>query len=1349
MKNAVLYPLIAAISFGLSGVGTYLVRSLTRKPVETPTYSEPEEEPDIPYLPVEEEPGFSKMINKLMDTQEVQAASFSLVVSGSDFEDISLTLSDLDLDITGLLTGDIKSVKAKANLSLSYREIEEEIGFYVQNQSLYLSYQNTYFAFDMPMTISSLLSCLETFHFELPSLPEVTLPEAEEGDSSFLDSAMSILENVEEEETSYGYSYTLDLNNFLSELGLPIQISDAKIALLADKEYNLIGVNTLGDGIRIQDAYRIQIDSKQVSLSSVNTFQGLSQEEQSRYQDLTSTSTNLFTTIANLVDKKSFSADYEISLTSASESYDKQDFSGLIQADLSTIQEHPEKGKYEISILHSSLGQKRNEVYALYQDETIYLKLNNLIKGKIQNSTIDELLQKAAVEIESPDLSQAEDQINSFLSGTDFEKLMNGDLSLYRDMVSSAMLLPDGIKVEINGEFFGFTSGLITLELRDTTDELKNGFFFSVSNLPLHESLLSFSLNVKPQEVRLSLTEADLLDFDDYSCIIPLYDTIADLIDKKRFNSSYSFMLKDTDSTIYTGDGNLSADMRSLGTANEYGEYRLSLNTVLNGYSHSVDAVYQDHDIFVTLDTFFHQKMSDSEISSIVDVVSSHTETDSALFDEVNDALTYFKSEEGLLSDITAEIKETGSLSSLEEVLAFSIDEENNQVHLSLNLPYLFKNTAFKDRIGGMDLTLSLSSTRLVGIDIESLSFEGRELDFHLSLEEEFTSFRLSQEEVDTYVEITNLSQIIDGFYNLPTQLKEFSVNLEGSVYKQEDSTRNIYLEMTGDCQVNLNEKDSPDVGGTLSLFQPLITSETELRNSETTSDRVNHEIQFTYQGTHDEGATIAKYTAKDGDIVDEGKQNSMYLYMQNQDIYSIYDEVMALKDKESNLLYHYLSSYFDTATKVTTGMPLIDAFKNKDYGMLLNDFVKKIEFTENTVTLVVDSSLLNENDDSKQDETIIIKFDENNQIQSATITGVYQSYQIEAEIYLSTYDASKKPPLVYDEANKDNYIDVHGFSLLLSFLITTTEHHYFDLSGDLNLPVTLDILGRTWELTGVTTHIECYVRIVDGDVDVYLSFNNTTNKSITDKGFYATEFFITPDLTYTIRTRNVKGTKTAEFRKLTTDEITSNIAYYLMSYILNLDDMKVGISVGKIILANVYQAMYTDQASSQEVVMTHNYSSLVKKAVYKTTENDSGRFELVLHLNDFITIPMLKFSEDVTITINFDHGELTNFSLNAKLKAVSLIDIEATLTAERTTFSSMEREETAVEEKMKRYDQILTLASTTPEIVALENYEFDGKRTGESCNPILGKYKYYDNGAVHIFEYDDNNLKYFYGVTI
>ena len=204
------------------------------------------------------------------------------------------------------------------------------------------------------------------------------------------------------------------------------------------------------------------------------------------------------------------------------------------------------------------------------------------------------------------------------------------------------------------------------------------------------------------------------------------------------------------------------------------------------------------------------------------------------------------------------------------------------------------------------------------------------------------------------------------------------------------------------------------------------------------------------------------------------------------------------------------------------------------------------------------------------------------------------------------------------------------------------------------------------------------------------------------------------------------------------------------MSYILNLDDMKVGISVGKIILANVYQAMYTDQASSQEVVMTHNYSSLVKKAVYQTTENDSGRFDLVLHLKDFITIPMLEFSKDVTITINFDQfGELKNFSLNAKLKAVSLIDIEATLTAERTPFSSMEREETVVEEKMKRYDQILTLASTTPEIVALENYEFDGKRTAESCNKILGTFTYYDNGAVLTFEYKDDYLKYFYGVTI
>ena len=67
----------------------------------------------------------------------------------------------------------------------------------------------------------------------------------------------------------------------------------------------------------------------------------------------------------------------------------------------------------------------------------------------------------------------------------------------------------------------------------------------------------------------------------------------------------------------------------------------------------------------------------------------------------------------------------------------------------------------------------------------------------------------------------------------------------------------------------------------------------------------------------------------------------------------------------------------------------------------------------------------------------------------------------------------------------------------------------------------------------------------------------------------------------------------------------------------------------------------------------------------------------------------------------------------------------------------------------MKRYDQILTLASTNPEIVALENYEFDGKGTAESYNKILGTYTYCDNGEVHIFEYKDEYLKYFYGVTI
>ena len=83
MKHIILYPLISALTLSVSGVGSYLYQELSHKNNHTDT-SEPDDTDDDDFVPpIEEEPGFSKMINKLMATKEVKAKHASIVLSTS------------------------------------------------------------------------------------------------------------------------------------------------------------------------------------------------------------------------------------------------------------------------------------------------------------------------------------------------------------------------------------------------------------------------------------------------------------------------------------------------------------------------------------------------------------------------------------------------------------------------------------------------------------------------------------------------------------------------------------------------------------------------------------------------------------------------------------------------------------------------------------------------------------------------------------------------------------------------------------------------------------------------------------------------------------------------------------------------------------------------------------------------------------------------------------------------------------------------------------------------------------------------------------------------------------------
>ena len=1279
MKHIILYPLISALTLSVSGVGSYLYQELSHKNNHTDT-SEPDDTDDDDFVPpIEEEPGFSKMINKLMATKEVKAKHASIVLSTTGNDDIYLNLSNLDVDLSGVLSGDMSALKLNGTLNVKYRDINEELSVYYDTDMLYLDYAQKSFAFSAPNTIAGLTGILSKLNINVPSLPDFGNLDM----SEIMSGALGILDNVEEKKTENGYAYILDCNDFISSLNLPIEIKGAKLALYADSDYNFIGGATVDEGgININSSYSIKLDVGGIEVQDSSNYVGLSAEQKKNYTDLTSRTTNIATTLATLMDKKNFSADFNVDVSLEDNSIQKQTFQGTLQADLSTIVKDVSKGEFEVSLNHLNNGKQANSVYATYKDNNIYVALNNLVKGKIASSTINDLIPTVANELHSENLADVSTSLNEIIKGTDFEKLMNGDLSVYKNFIQNFEATTNGFALSINAKAFGLGDYVLKIVLDDTTNDLSNGFLLSIENFQYNNIKLSFSLNVRPQEsIHFRYTDEEFASFKDYCGIISIFNTVSKLADERKLNTAYTFNLQDlANKTNYLASGEISADVSNLSLDsgnNYYGDYRLTLATNLNGYDHSLDFAYQNHDLYLQLDSFFKQKISDSEVGAIYDLLNKDKEGTSEAFDGMNT----------VINSIVNEIKETYSLKILEDY--FTLDKENvdkNILRLDINLPLFFEGSTLGKNLSALSLYVNTDDDSITSLSCKGFKISNKyQLDFTMNLKDEFNDFRLSEEETKYYTEIDSASKVINGFLSLPTDLKQFSVNLSGDIeYKGEDGQYQDYLGLTGDAQVDLTKKESPDVGGTLHLLQ----QPDNMYDKET-----DHEIIYGYSGTHTDGMTLAKYTSKD--VGSNDKTGTTSLVMNNSDIFSIYDRVTALKDNKTNLLYRYLKGYFDTTEKVVTGLPLMDAIKNKDYTILLNDYIKEVTIKDKTVTLKLASSILNSEDKSDNIDNIIVTFDDNYKISKAEIDGYYNDYHLHAEINLGDYDVSLKPVIEYNDSNKQDFVDVHGFDTLLNCFITTTDHHFFDLSGSFNLDF----------ISSLGTHFNAYVSIVDSTVTAYLSFNKKGNTP-NDQEFYGVEFFVENEFVLSERTTtDKKKNKTVELIKLTPKEITDNIAYYLLSYILNIESF----TGGYIVLSQIFEAI-NKPSDKSSVSITHNYSSLIDEAIQEENEDGSGTFNLTCSLGKLLQLPVISFYDKGTnIGIGFDFNkELTSINASIKFKIANILTGTLTINAKRNSICSDEAEEKIMAEKMARYDTFLAAYHNDSEYVNLAEYHIN-----------------------------------------
>ena len=1354
MKHAILYPLVSVLAMGISGAGTYLIRNISsqnHKPTEKPETSTPMNS-EQPF----EEPGFSKMINKLMSTQEIISDKLTFTVSAPAIEDICLTVNNLDLDIGGAISGDMSSLKLNGDLNVRYSAIDENLNFYWQDNTIFLNYEGKYFSFNAPNTIAGVMPILDTIGIDVPSLGNSSSSGSDQSSSdssSIMNDAMSMLENVVETKTAIGYDYTLDLSSLVGSLGLPINVSGCQVVLSADSEYNLIGIKTKDDGILIDSSYTVKVETSGLLTNNSSSYQALSDSEKGRYTEMSTTTSNICTTIADLMNKKNFKADCNVFLKTKDNSIPEQRLHAFIQADLSTIKTDVSKGTYEVNVEHKNAAdQLLNSVYGLYHESNVYLKVNNLIKGKLSNKTIEDLLSIMSNETPSVDIDGITTKINSIISGTDFKALLAGDLSRYKEFISDFSMLNKGVEVVINANCFGLGDYLITLGVYDTLGD-GSSLGVSIKNLQLTNYILDVSLDVKAQDqVILSYSDDDLAKFKDYQGVMPIFNTISSLINSPRFNSSYTFMVTTSDSKEIHASGEINADMNSMvlnGETPYYGDYQVTVDTSINRYNHHVEADYLNHDLYLTLDSIFKQKISDTEIGAIISVIQDNTDMDSTAFDSMNQTLTYLQSSD-FINHLLGRVKDTYSLFSLEEII--SIDKDNfdpTKLIVDLNLPYIFENTVLADKISRMSLEIDTDAESITGINVSGLSFKGNTVDFTLNLENTFTDFALTDEEKSSYTEVNNLSKVIKGFFDLPTQLKQFSINLDGAVYS-EDATAETgekeLMGLTANAEVDITDKTQMKIAGQIDLNQPA---------DDKYAYKTDHQVLFQFDGGKNNGQTIAQYRAIDKNMQYDANDSTsgMHLLMKNSDIFSIYDKVMEFENHKTNAMYKYLGGFFDTAHNVATGMPLLDAFKNKDYSLLLNNYIKKVEFTDNKIYLELASSILDSSDNTDRKDIITIEFDDNYQLKSVEINGYYSTYHLNATISLGAYDSTFKPSMLeYNEETKASFVDVHGFDLLLDCMITTTDHHFFDLSGKFNL----DIALGSWNITGLDTYITAYVDITDQGVNAYLGLNNNErsndNTSAAKKGFYGTEYFIQTDVAYTTLTRNDKGginNAYVEIRKLSQAEILKNIVYYLLSYSLNIESM----SFGNMVLGTIVKSINESSSSDNSVSISRNFSSLIDSAIATENEDGSGSFALAANLSNLLTVPMISFKEPLKVNVGYDsEAELTTLDLSTKVLAAGIATIKVNLSVTRT-YTAAANENQIRDEKMTRFTQFVSRYESDLRTKDMDFYVINSITHKTFLNVpdgIPNGINVKDNGEIYkINSYSEADKIFFFGQTL
>ena len=1184
-----------------------------------------------------------KFVNNLLGFSSIKLKKANVNISGLD--DGTLTIKSDDLALN-LLESDSEYEGSKnmmsGNFDVSYKGIDESFGLYVSGDKATVNYANNLYSIDYK-TLTDAISILKEFPIPTVDGSSLNLPSMDE----ISEWGQNALGGITEEEGSNNtYVYTMDLDPF------------GQIQFIADKDtLTLKGINT-------PSTLNLPINDKIIHIGvSADAEQDLknSQTENVPNKDINDLNglTGILKTVKDIYNSKSFDSTITAKLSGGDLSKDIDAsirLSGNFNAD-----------PYIAQVETISSNMLKGKALVTYSNGRTYVSVNDKIKGYIDNTTIDGLMNVFKKETDTQQLVDGLDSLGGFIQGTDLEKIINGDYSVYKNFLKSFNVLNNGRQyvLKISNKALGLDSNDSSFTLILNLSEDKTGIeSLSVKEFPVMGYILD-------ADIKLDTTTAEKMvhveesKYGNYNGVLPIVNQMYSLIGNKKATFEYNLSVSDKSlNNPLNLSGKLSGDLTNFNSTDDLVNTPIALtaNASINGKKHSIEARRLDNVSYVNFDNIFQEKATDESAVNIYKAVMDNMnkiQPNKNVTDGLNEKV------EKVMDTVSNTIKGIFSfdngldLDKITEIFAIdSIDTSDTKINIS------FDTSKLGYDIGNIKVTVDVANDA-IDVAVTGLTFNDTTINLNLKTIDYVDP---SEFDPESYVQVNEFHNFINGLFDMVTSKEQkYGVSLNATLASTAEDgytshlIGNEYLNFTdGSYKGNLIY-DMDD-----STYDPY--------------------IEFSYndealKGTDNEGKLFASYghklTSFDDNgaytpIKDEKNPETLYIGMDNSKLDDVISTITGMD--ENNLLYEYFQ-------KISTGLssiPLQDIIKNKDYTQLLNDFIRKIVLTDTEVSVQINPYYIGLSDDTNAAESItVVAYYSGTKITGLKIENAELGNNIlNMDIDLIDYDPASANLIDFtSHLNESSYIDFNNLPLMLELGLNTTEGDkdiYGKLSKTYTLSGTLDLdasITKVKDDVLVSVHIGAYNEGDPVSVSAYIRIDPDYKK-----GEY-TEYYVRPknEDCLIVKHEIVKDKNKQRIQQrmllVTAKELTAHIGYYLIGLGMNFEDEESSLgalALHTYVVDQIEKAM-SSSSSSDSSTDTKEKTGFMGTGLYleklikgMTYEPSKDTFSLNLDLSS-IDLGTTLVTLGNKINISVSHGINKNTGKN-ELKHASIKGKVATL---------------------------------------------------------------------------------------